>query len=127
MRPSLANGVQAWLLEAERSGIAPGVCAATGLLAQTANTAPAKSQIALRSNAVLRTDFGATNERIASSLGRFRPNQALFFSRLPDDTRSVELHRDARTALSTAVVFAAPPLQLRSPGASRPVRATYSV
>src|SRR5262245_31135311 len=95
MRPSRANGVQAWSIEEERLGISPGACAITGLPAHTANTAPARIPIAL-----MQMDFGATNARIASSLAGFRPNQSLFL--LPDDTRGVALRRDAWTAPSTA-------------------------
>jgi hypothetical protein len=74
MRPSLAKGVQAWLLDAERSGIAPGACAATGPLAQIANTTPTRIPIAL-----MQTDFSAMNARIASSLEGFRQIKICFF------------------------------------------------
>jgi hypothetical protein len=60
---------------------------------QIANTSPARIPVALKGSGLMRTDFGAANARIASSIKRFRSNQAFFL--LPDDTRDVELRRDA--------------------------------
>src|SRR3954471_2474303 len=131
MRPSLANGVQAWSIDDERSGIAPGACATTGPLAHIANTTLVKSHAALRIRDVLQTDLRATTKPIASSLGRFRSVRISSCSWFSDDTRGVEPRRDAWTAPSTPDALchtaSAPQSQLRSPGASRPVRATYSV
>src|SRR6266705_4933512 len=95
MRPSRAKVVQAWLIEEERSGIVPGACADTGPLVQIVNTTPARIPIALQASGPMQTDFGAANARIASSIKRFRSNRAFFL--LPDDTRDVELRRDAWT------------------------------
>src|SRR5262252_3733866 len=112
MRPSLANGVQAWSIEEERLEIVSGACAATGPLAHIADTTPARSHAAVRISGLLQMGFRATNQRIASSLPWTLPtDRAFFLLRLPHDTRGVELRRDARTALSTEVAFAAAPPQ----------------
>jgi hypothetical protein len=92
-------------------------------LAQIANKTHAKSHVALRSSGLLQTDFGATN--IASSLGRSRSNQA--FSRLPTILMVWSGVEMPEPRYQRRLHYAAPPPQLRNPGASRPVRATYSV
>src|SRR5436853_550093 len=125
MRPSRANGVQAWLIEEERSGIAPGACAATGPLVHIANTTPARIPIALQGSGLMQTDFGATNARIASSIRGFRSNRdSSCCPTIAAALSCVEMPEPCHQPRATAAEFLR---QLRNPGASRPVRATYSV